>query len=196
MRFLSKMDSKAIFIDVLRGSGRDGIDDLIEYLEAETDFFTAPASTRHHGAVPGGLVIHSLAVLENLTKLSQTFEFVVHPSSLTITALLHDLCKANYYKASLRNVKNESTGEWEKQPYYLIEDQFPLGHGEKSAILAMQFISLSAEELLAIRWHMGAWDDAAQGYSGRQCLNVALTKNWLVGALHMADTAATYFDNK
>ena len=41
-------------------------------------------------------------------------------------ALLHDLCKANYYKKGTRNVKNDATGQWEKVPSYSVEDLFPL----------------------------------------------------------------------
>ena len=41
---------------------RDGAEELLERLENETDFFEAPAGAKHHGAFPGGLVIHSLNV--------------------------------------------------------------------------------------------------------------------------------------
>ena len=67
-RNLSRMADKTRFIEALQDSGRDGIDDLIEYLETETDFFTAPASTQYHGAVPGGLVAHSLAVMDAVVE--------------------------------------------------------------------------------------------------------------------------------
>ena len=75
--------------------------------------------------------------------------------SFAICALLHDLCKANYYKVSTRNVKNDATGQWEKVPYYTVEDQFPYGHGEKSVFLIERFMRLKTEEAVAIRWHMG-----------------------------------------
>ena len=83
--------------------------------------------------------------------------------SFAICALLHDLCKANYYKRGTRNVKNDVTGQWEKVPSYSVEDLFPYGHGEKSVFLIERFMKLKVEEAVAIRWHMGGFDDAARG---------------------------------
>ena len=86
--------------------------ELLDWLDHKTDFFTAPASTRFHGACEGGLCMHSLNVYH---ALHDTF-FTEGDSEETfaICALLHDLCKANYYKPGTRNVKNEATGQWEK----------------------------------------------------------------------------------
>ncbi len=65
-----------------------------------------------------------------------------NPESFAVCALLHDLCKAQFYKCSTRNVKNEETGQWEKQPYFSVEDMFPYGHGEKSVFLIERFMRL------------------------------------------------------
>ena len=62
--------------------------------------------------------------------------------SVTLAALLHDICKTHFYTTSTRNVKNERTGKWEKQPYYTIDDKMPLGHGPKSAMIVKQYIAL------------------------------------------------------
>ena len=107
---------------------RPGSEKLLDWLDHKTDFFTAPASTRFHGACEGGLCMHSLNVYH---ALHDTF-FAEGDSEETfaICALLHDLCKANYYKPGTRNVKNEATGQWEKVPSYSVEDLFPYGHGE------------------------------------------------------------------
>lgn len=107
-----------------------------------------------------------------------------------ICALLHDLCKANYYKLGTRNVKNESTGQWEKAPYYSVEDLFPYGHGEKSVFLIERFMKLHVEEAVAIRWHMGGFDDAARG--GSFAISEAYDKYPLAIKLHIADLTATY----
>ena len=45
---------------------REGADKLLDYLRTGTDFFTAPASTRYHGAHEGGLLEHSLTVMKLL----------------------------------------------------------------------------------------------------------------------------------
>ena len=123
---------------------RPGSEKLLDWLDKKTDFFTAPASTRFHGACEGGLCMHSLNVYH---ALHDTF-FTEGDSEETfaICALLHDLCKANYYKAGTRNVKNDVTGQWEKVPSYSVEDLFPYGHGEKSVFLIERFMKLKIEE--------------------------------------------------
>ena len=110
--------------------------------------------------------------------------------SFAICALLHDLCKANYYKPGTRNVKNEATGQWDRVPSYSVEDLFPYGHGEKSVFLIERFMKLHIEEAVAIRWHMGGFDDAARG--GCFAISEAYDKYPLAVKLHIADLEATY----
>ena len=129
---------------------RHGVDKLLEWL-AGTDFFRAPASTRFHGACEQGLVMHSLNVYQAFMDRFYE-EGVDNLESVTLCTLLHDLCKANYYKAGTRNVKNEATGQWEKVPTFNVEDQFPYGHGEKSVFLIERFVRLKPAEAVAIRY--------------------------------------------
>ena len=167
---------------------RSGSEKLLEWLDKKTDFFTAPASTRFHGACEGGLCMHSLNVYH---ALHDTF-FTEGDSEETfaICALLHDLCKANYYKVGTRNVKNEVTGQWEKVPSYSIEDAFPYGHGEKSVYLIERFMRLRTAEAVAIRWHMGGFDDSVRG--GSRAMGEAFYQYPLAVTLHLADLTATY----
>ena len=109
--------------------------------------------------------------------------------SFTIVSLLHDLCKAGFYKTELRNRKNDR-GEWEKVPVYAIDDQFPYGHGEKSVYLIERFMRLKTEEAMAVRWHMGGFDDAVRG--GSFALAHAFEKYPLAVKLHLSDLEATY----
>ena len=113
---------------------------------------------------------------------------------MAVCGLLHDLCKANYYKAGSRNVKNEATGQWEKVPIFMVEDQFPYGHGEKSVYLIERFIRLKPAEAVAIRWHMGGFDDAARG--GCRAISEAYDAYPLAVKLHLADLTATYLMEK
>lgn len=169
---------------------REGGQGLLEWL-LESDFFTAPASTKFHGAHEGGLAEHSLHVFYRLKKLCMAeYGEVKDMEPLAICGLLHDLCKINFYAVSTRNVKNEKTGLWEKQPYYTVADMFPMGHGEKSVFLIERFLQLTPGEALAIRWHMGGFDDAAKGYA----LTGAYEQCPLALLLHMADMMATYLD--
>ena len=110
--------------------------------------------------------------------------------SIAIAGLLHDLCKANFYVVSSRNVKNESTGQWEKQPFYTVDDQLPLGHGTKSVILIMKHMQLKDEEIAAIVHHMGAYGAASGDYT----LTAAFEKYPLALFLHMADMMASHYD--
>ena len=175
----------AIFTENIK---REGARELLVWLET-TDFFTAPASTKFHCACEGGLVQHSLSVYHTLME-RYFEEGTDNPESFAIAALLHDLCKANFYKVSTRNVKNEETGSWEKVPYYAVEDQFPYGHGEKSVYLIERFLRLKPSEAMAIRWHMGGFDDAVRG--GSFALSLAFEKYPLAVKMHLADLESTY----
>lgn len=164
---------------------REGSEELLKWME-KTDFFTAPASSKYHNACEGGLCAHSLSVYHTLIEKHYSEE-TDDIESFTIASLLHDLCKAEFYKVSTRNVKNEDTGKWEKVPYFAIEDKFPYGHGEKSVFLIERKMRLKLEEAMAIRWHMGGFDDSA-GYS----ISLAYEKYPLAVKLHLSDLESTY----
>lgn len=187
---------------------RPGMDKLMEYIQ-KSDFYTAPASTKYHLSCEGGLLQHSLNVLDALQNIlyfvadnkylynvAGRSHCVIPSDSVTITALLHDICKTYFYGVSYRNAKNETTGQWEKVPFYTVEDKMPLGHGPKSAMIIKQYIPLTSPELYAIWWHMG-FTDAADTLA----LSGAIDKYPLVWALHSADMMASHFmedktDNK
>lgn len=172
--------------------GGDAAVGVVKWLET-TDFFNAPASIRNHDAEPGGLVSHSVEVCEAAIELCNSPVFpVMSKESAIKCALLHDVCKANFYKSTTRNVKNEVTGAWEKKPWYEVEDKFPYGHGEKSVFLAQDHVPLTHEEAFAIRWHMGAFDSSAKDYSGSAALSAAFAKYPLALLVHMADMIAVY----
>lgn len=165
---------------------REGADKFLSWLK-NTDFFTAPASTKFHCACECGLVMHSLNVYKVMR--SRYFEEGDNEESYALTALLHDVCKAQFYKVSTRNVKNDETGQWEKKPFYMVDDVFPYGHGEKSVFLIERFIRLKPAEAMAIRWHMGGFDDAA----GKSfTLSNAFDKYPIAVKLHLADLESTY----
>lgn len=179
---------KQTFLDIYhKNITRRGADKLLEWMET-TDFFTAPASTRFHAACEGGLLQHSINVYNVL--LAKHYDPEKDDlETFTIVSLLHDLCKAGFYTVSTRNVKNDK-GEWEKVPYYAVEDQFPYGHGEKSVYLIERCMRLKTEEAVAIRWHMGGFDDSVR--AGSFALANAYEKYPLAVKLHLADLEATY----
>ena len=182
---------KEEFIELLRSTKREGIENLLNFLE-KSDFYTAPASTRFHGDYEGGLVEHSLKVYEILKhKVETNIEPIkVSDESLIIIALLHDLCKANFYKVDYRNAKN-ALGVWEKVPYYTIDDTIPYGHGEKSVMMITEYMKLTPEEKYCIRWHMGFTEPKEQYTT----IGLAYKKYPLALLVHEADLEATYFYN-
>ena len=189
------MSAKEEFIDIYKAHiTRDGADKLLHYLEHQCDFFTAPASARYHSAYEGGLCEHSLNVYHCLVdylhreRVQELYGLEYSDESIAIVALLHDLCKADCYKQSFRNVKNDATGKWEKVPCYTFDDPLPYGHGEKSVYMVNGFIRLSREEAMAIRWHMGF-----SGGEDKRLVGDAFQKYPLAFALSMADMEATYF---
>lgn len=153
---------------------RDGAEELLERLENETDFFEAPAGAKHHGAFPGGLVIHSLNVYRRLREITirdLTPRDALGPAPISeqeeetvaILGLLHDVCKAGVYHIERKRRRNPETGVWEDYLGYTYRDPLPLGHGEKSLYQITRFIRLEDHEALAIRWHMGAYPDHFTG---------------------------------
>ena len=177
------------FRKLLNSINRDGMNNLINFIE-KTDFYTAPASTRFHGSYDGGLLEHSMKVYEILKhKVEHSImDIEVPEDTLKIVALLHDICKVNYYKVDYRNAKNEA-GVWEKVPYYTVDDTIPYGHGEKSVMMLTEYIKLTPEEKYAIRWHMGFTEPKEQ-YS---TISAAFKRYQLALLLHEADLESTYF---
>ncbi len=175
---------------------REGAVQLFDWLK-KSDFFTAPASTRHHSAFPGGLCYHSVncynRFLNNIvTEYGDDYQEVISDESIAIIALLHDICKTNFYKEDVRNVKVD--GVWEQQPYYTIDDKLPYGHGEKSVYMISGFMKLTREEAMAINWHMGGFDPRVQ--CGSQAMAQAFYAFPICTLFHIADIQATYLDEK
>ncbi len=188
--------TKAEFLDLYTTYiKREGADKLLEYLQ-NSDFFTTPASARYHLAEQGGLCQHSINVYKRLKDVVR-HEYGENQSeyseeTIAVCGLLHDVCKVNYYTTEFRNVKEGN--DWVKKPYFKVEEKFPYGHGEKSVFIVNQYMRLTAEEAMAINWHMGGFDDRVKG--GSYSLSEALAKYKLVLLLHIADLEATYLDEE
>ena len=187
--------NKEDFLNIARNYiKRDGIESLLEYIEKNTDFFYAPASTRFHLSEEGGLCQHTLNVYERLEKLMimEYGEDGYNKETVAIVALFHDICKSNYYKIDYRNVKEN--GVWVQKPYYTVEDLLPYGHGEKSVYIVNGFMRLTREEAIAINWHMGGFDKRVIG--GEFSYQTAYKKYPIAVLLHLADVSASYLDEQ
>lgn len=198
------------FEKLLQGVKREGVEELLNFIRS-SDFYTAPASTRYHLAEEGGLLKHSLHVYDCLMKKKENPVWKealsdVSDDTFILVSLLHDLCKTYFYGEELKNrktydeekvkaanprtVKRDANGEfiWETVPAYVVDDRYPLGHGEKSVFFIMQFVKLTMFEIAAIKHHMGAYCDSSQWNT----LGQAYEKYPLALALHESDLEATY----
>lgn len=182
------MTNKERFLTLCSSVNRDGMSELLDWLE-KSDFYTCPASSRYHGSYEGGLLQHSLNVYDETDRLLNTYTEVkekIPKESVIVAALFHDLCKVNFYSVEKRNRKNE-IGQWESYDAYTIKEKFCFGgHGSKSVFLAQQFIKLTPEEAVAINCHMGAYSENPQDVSK------AYEQHPFAWILHVADEAATY----
>jgi len=191
-------EKKEHFIKLLRSTGREGMESVINYLE-RSEFFTAPASTKHHMSVEGGLMEHSLnvfdvamAIRKPIVDMRPEMEGRLPEKSIIIAALLHDICKANIYKKTKRWGKN-AQGQWEQYDIYETDySRMPVGHGEKSVIMLLSLgLKLTIDEMVAIRWHMGAWDLAFQSFESKSNINEASNRYPLLSLIQSADNMAS-----
>ena len=192
------MDYKKEFIELLKTTNRQGIDDLVEELE-DLFFFKAPASTKFHLNEDGGLVQHSLNVCKaalsmrkSMIELDDSLLEALPKDSVIIASLLHDTCKADIYKPTMKKEKNRF-GMWCDVPGYDVDySNFPLGHGEKSVIVPLRSgFELTDDEIMAIRWHMNAWDLPFQSYDIKSNFNKAKEICPLLSLVQAADCLAS-----
>lgn len=197
MKNPSPEENKKRFIDILTATGRENIDYVIEDLEA-LGFFETPASVKNHNNYPGGLVQHSLnvydmamALRETAIRLRPDMEPLLREDSVAISALLHDVCKADIYRKVQRARKNE-VGQYERfDEYNVTYENFPVGHGEKSVIMLLRSgLDLEDEEIFAIRWHMGAWSVNPNSIEDDKSYREAHKRTPLVSLIHTADSLA------
>lgn len=163
---------------------------IIKYLDS-TDFFYAPASTVYHESVTSGLLFHSLKVYNEAATLQHVPAFAsCNLCKWSLVALVHDWCKIGLYQKYSRNVKNDYTGQWEKVDAFKVAENKrnnTMGHGVASMFMISQFVRLSVEEALAIRWHMGVWNVCQSEFNDLQDSN---EKYPLVHMLQFADQLA------
>ena len=196
-------EAKQDFLQVYNRSvnRRDGAVAMLKWME-RSGFFEAPASSKNHLAQPGGLVVHSLNVYKRLLEITARDVFGGTDGALlaedvvetvAILGLLHDVCKVGVYHQT-DPFKAAMEGKLDTMAPYEFRDTFPLGHGEKSLFLITRHMALTEEEALAIRWHMGAYDDAVKG--GSRSMTEAMNLTPWVWRLQEADMCAAWIDER
>lgn len=191
-------ENKNRYIKAILSVNREGTEAFLNWINT-TDFFESPASTRpqYHNCFPGGLCQHHLNVL-NIGILKLKSFVVLSPAcgdqnlinSYILTSLTHDFCKIGTYKKAFLK-SGEFKGEYRVQD----DSGLNLGHGEKSAVMAiMAGLKLTPEELSSIRWHMGLWDAGARedypsGFAFKACHGT-----WLGRILSTSDYEAALLE--
>lgn len=187
---------KTRFYELANEIKTKGITELLSWLESKTDFFIAPASTKYHSNFDGGLLVHTVIMTENALH---TYEkYIKENPNSNITrenvikaGLFHDLCKVNCYKKAEKWVKDDNN-KWISYLSYEYSDSFPYGHGEKSVLFINNFMPLTKDELLAIRYHMGHFEGLQYGSVGKMGLDSAFETSPLVAIMHTADVLASF----
>ena len=193
------MADKEDFIKILEETRRPGMDRVLAGLE-ELGFYEAPASTRFHGSVPGGLLAHSLNVYREAVviggvqaRLKPEVEPRLPRESVAIASLLHDVCKAEVYRQA-EKFRKDKEGKWEKYLAWEVDyTAFPAGHGEKSVIRLLRWgLEMTDDEIIAIRWHMSGFDLAFQSSEAKGNFGAASDKCPLLAVLMAADGLAAH----
>ena len=197
---------KVWFEKALRNTGREGIEQVLNKLD-EHGFYTAPASSSFHLNEPGGLVLHSMHVFQMAKLLKQTLkdghnmitkepllqdiDVLLPDDSIVISTLLHDVCKTAIYVQTMKRQKLPN-GVWADALGYNLDYSWaPFGHGEKSVIVLQNWgLRMTEDEMLAIRWHMAAWDLPFQSADEKSNLNAAKEHSPLITLVQMADGMA------
>lgn len=163
-------------------------DDMMEYLMAY-GFFTAPASTKYHGNYEGGLLEHSYMVTKYLLTLTQDNHLIWRKArSPFIVGMFHDLCKIDQYRHPASDLVVDGMllpdpSKWEYNPDTLLK-----GHGDKSVMLLSQFYTLTEEEIMCIRYHMGAFTDKSEWNDYTRAVSQYPNVLWT----HQADMLASH----
>lgn len=130
--------NKLTIIDLLQSTNREGIENVLQYLE-DSGFYVVPSSKHRHHNWKGGLAQHCLGVYLTAKEHGEGLP----GDSLIIAGLLHDICKA-------RKLYYDENGIIHHRHTHIH------GHGYRSIkILEECGLELTEEERLAIRWHMG-----------------------------------------
>lgn len=137
-------------------SRKEGLRNLFTYLEEETEWMTAPCSTRYHCSYKGGLLEHSVNVASLALKMQRVLMPKYSAASVVMVAILHDCGKhCQYYQQepTPKQVQYGYEGSWRTRldiPY--------MGHEDRSAWLVTQYIpDITEEEFSAIVLHNEPW---------------------------------------
>jgi len=201
---------KKQFLDILKSVKREGIENLIKFLE-ESSFFEDPATTDSYNSCSEGLLQHSLNVYQNLNKYISCFSNPLYPvlkgseDSIKIIGLLHDVSLTGLFQKTTKNTplkgndgknKRKEDGRLvfvEKESYDFLYDQSePYPQGQASTVILKRYIKLTKLEDLAIQWHHGFFDIPNNQVG---LLNRVQKMHLLILLTHFADRQAQLYES-
>lgn len=174
-----RMDERvSLFDERLKGI----VSDEFRIYLINNGFFTAPASTKYHGSYEGGLFDHSFLVMKSLADMTEKNGLDwQRPESPYIVGMFHDLCKIDNYIEIIDPTDKSKSYKYNDTP--MIK-----GHGDKSIMLLSQFLTLTEEEILCIRYHMGAFVEKEEWRDYTRAVNKYENVLWT----HHADMLASH----
>jgi len=159
---------------------------LMSYIEGETSYMTAPASTKYHLCREQGLLEHSVNVAENLLKIKAVLAPSISDESCVIVGLLHDLGKAGMpgqpqYIKNEPSPKQKAYGYPASTPYRFNKDLLYLSVPIRGLYLIASRFPLTEEEVQAIVYHDGQYVDDNRSIAAKEeklTLLLQYADNW------------------
>lgn len=166
------MDNKDYFIKSLMKTNREGMEDLLAYLETN-GFYKTPCSGGYHLCKEGGLLEHTINVMRTAEKIGVSLlggeEYNKIHDSVVIAAALHDLGKCGDFDKPNYVENILSTGKQSlSKPYKTNPDLLYVDHEIRSIKIAAMFIDLTEEEEHAILYHNGLYGNLKYAISGKE----------------------------
>lgn len=182
-----EVSDKEFLIHLLKHTKREGIEDLIVYMD-DCGFFEAPCSSKYHLCCEGGLAKHTRNVMEIAEKIYVSLvggkEYNKIEEHVIISAVLHDLGKMGQFDKPLYIPNLLKNGNVGKDPFKTNPDILGIPHEVRSVVIAQTFIDLTEEEQFAILYHNGLYGDFKYEISGKE------TPLYLI--IHFADMWASH----
>ncbi len=180
---MTKEEQINFFRDSMMSTGREGMADLLDFM-TDLGFLTAPASGGNHLCKDGGLLEHTVNVMQYAEKMGVSMlggaAYNKIHNSVIIAAGLHDLGKCGregspYYVENIiqdgRPTKKEPEQKYkrsESKPFKISPELCHIDHPLRSVELAARYIDLTEEEEHAIFYHDGAYGSLAYDLKGHE----------------------------
>ena len=169
----------------------DQVNKFDKFLLKETNWLTAPASTRFHLAEEGGLIKHSVNVAKTLIKMRRELLPGISLESCVIAALFHDVGKVGF-PGTPYYIKNPN--EWYIKnrgiKYTVNPECVHMDTSSRSLHLISSYVILTPEEAQAIRYHDGQYVDENRSVAHKEAPLTRLLQyadNWSGGVIESED---------